>query len=167
MTIRHYAAIVAAMVLCCLDCTAEAQPAQVDARQALAVLCPGSVSLAPAFARAAERYKLPAAFLVAVARNESTCRPHVVGLGGEAGLFQLRPGTRAAGNVPLAALDRPDVNAMLGAKHLASLLLLCGDLAGAAGVFSGRQNCKVGRASPYARRVMGFYELAINERKQS
>lgn len=37
MTARHYAAIAAAMVLCCLDCTAEAQPSRVDAVQVCAV----------------------------------------------------------------------------------------------------------------------------------
>jgi soluble lytic murein transglycosylase-like protein len=158
--------LAAALVVCGLDCTAEAQPAR-EARQALRILCPKRVSLAPAFARAAERYAVPAALLVAMGRKESNCDPKARGKLGERGLLQLKPGTLAAGRVPIAHLDRPATNVDLGARHLLRCLLLCGDLAGGLGVYSGRKTCRLGRASPYARRVMGFYELAINERKQS
>lgn len=159
--------LAAALVVCGLECSAEAQPARVDAAHALRVLCPKRVSLAPAFAKAAERYAVPAGLLVAMARNESTCNPGAIGKGGEVGLMQLRPGTIAAGKVQLSRLDMPAVNVDLGARHLARCLRLCGDVPAALGVYSGRRTCAQGRASGYARRVMGFYELAINERKQS
>lgn len=161
LTIRHYASIAVVMVLCCLDCTAEARPD--SARRALAVLCPKRVSLAPVFEKAAERYGLPAGLLVAVARNESNCNPSAVGRGGEIGLGQIRPGTLAAGNVPIAHLYRPEVNARMMARHLAACLLLCGDIGAALGVYAGHRTCSQGRASGYARRVLRFWNEVKGE----
>lgn len=168
-TLRHYLAIAAALLLCCLECSnARAdEPARVDARQALSVLCPGRLALAPVFDRAAKRYDLPPALLVAVARNETNCNPHKVGKGGESGAMQVRPGTIAAGNVSLARLDRPAVGIDLGARHLARCLRLCGDFAGALGVYSGIRTCKAGRASGYARRVLGFLDDVLGRERRS
>lgn len=159
--------LAAACPVCCWGPARADEPARVDALQALRVLCPGRLAMAPAFDRAAERHRVPAGLLVAMARNESTCNPGAIGKGGEVGLMQLRPGTIAAGKVQLSRLDLPAVNVDLGARHLARCLRLCGDVPAALGVYSGRRTCAQGRASGYARRVMGFYELAINERKQS
>jgi hypothetical protein len=135
-----------------------------DARQALRVLCPRAVGLAPLFEREAARHGLPAVTLIAMARNESRCQADARGAHDERGIMQVKPGTRAAGRVPLAHLDRPAVNIRLGAAHLARCLLLCGDLAGALGVYSGRKTCKAGRASGYARRVLELVEKAKGER---
>lgn len=153
---------------CSVQCWGPAradEPARVDALQALRVLCPGRLAMAPAFDRAAERHRVPAGLLVAMARNESTCNPGAIGKGGEVGLMQLRPGTIAAGKVQLSRLDLPAVNVDLGARHLARCLRLCGDVPAALGVYSGRRTCAQGRASGYARRVMGFYDEVTGERK--
>lgn len=131
-----------------------------DVRQSLRLLCPGHLDLAAHFERAARRYGLPAELLVSVARQESRCDSTARGARGERGIMQLLPGTRAAGRVPVDRLDRPAVNVRLGAAHLARCLLLCGDLAGALGVYSGRRTCPAGRASPYAGRVLRLFEEA-------
>ena len=149
--------VLGSLFMCCDP--AHASPLT-EARQAVAALCPNRMELAPAFAKAAKRYDIPPALLVAVARNESNCNPSAVGKGGEVGLMQLRPGTRAAGNVSMARLSVPAVNISLGARHLAACLLLCGDLAAALGVYSGRRTCAQGRASGYARRVLQFMAQA-------
>lgn len=167
LTARHYLGIVAVMLLACLECSAKAETARVDAGAgpALRVLCPKRVGLAPVFDREAKRYGIPAALLVAVARVESHCNPSAIGLRGERGLFQIKPGTRADGGVSPARLHKPEVNAELAAAHLARCLLLCGDWAGALGVYSGRRTCKAGRASGYARRVLGFWDEVKGERR--
>jgi hypothetical protein len=165
------AAIIAVMLLpaCSVQCwgpaEARAESGRVEAAQALAVLCPGRVSLAPAFERAARKHHVPASLLVAQSRNESNCDPEAIGRKDERGLLQLKPGTRAAGNVPLDRLHVPAVNASLGAAHLARCLLLCGDWAGALGVFAGHRTCAQGRASRYARNVIGYWNEVKGERR--
>lgn len=169
MTTRTETALCILAVLlgsCSVQCWGPAradEPARVDALQALRVLCPGRLAMAPAFDRAAERHRVPAGLLVAMARNESTCNPGAIGKGGEVGLMQLRPGTIAAGKVQLSRLDLPAVNVDLGARHLARCLRLCGDVPAALGVYSGRRTCAQGRASGYARRVLGFWEQTMGE----
>jgi hypothetical protein len=149
---------VTVVIGCGLECSADAKPS--EARQALRVLCPSHVDLAPAFDRAAGRYRLEPALLVAVARQESHCSPTARGKLGERGVGQIKPGTIAAGHVPVDHLDRPATNISLMARHLARCLLLCGDLASGLGVYSGRRTCKAGRASGYARRVLELFEQA-------
>jgi hypothetical protein len=146
------------MLLCCLECAAYAKPS--EARQALRILCPAHLDLAPHFDRAAGRYGLPVEMLVAVARQESRCDPMARGKLGERGVGQLKPGTIAALGVPVDHLNRPGTNIRLMARHLARCLLLCGDWAAALGVYSGRRTCPAGRASPYARRVLELFEQA-------
>ena len=131
-----------------------------EARQAVAALCPGRMELAPAFASAAQKHDLPPALLVAMSRNEATCNTLAVGRKGERGLLQLKPGTRAAGTVPVDQLFVPAVNLRLGAKHLKRCLKLCGDIRAALGVYAGNRTCSQGRASGYARRVLGFMAQA-------
>jgi hypothetical protein len=136
----------------------------VEARQALQRLCPKRVSLAPAFAKAAERYQVPVGLLVAQSRNEAVCDPNAVSDDGKnIGAMQVRVGTLAARGRTVAELKKPRVNIELGARHLAACLLLCGDWAGALGIYSGRRTCSKGRASPYARRVMGFWNQVKGE----
>jgi hypothetical protein len=162
--------MLAMMFVCCLDCSAEAQPARADARQALAVLCPGRVGLAPAFERAASRYHLPAALLVATVRVESTCDPLAVGPKGTLGLGQIMPGTRAARGYTTAQLLTPDPNLMATARHLHWAIALCGcDLFGLY-VYGGRKKChdygvdsKTGK--DYARRVLGFWAEVAGGRR--
>jgi soluble lytic murein transglycosylase-like protein len=138
-------------------CEAEASE-PVSAREALAVLCPSRVNLAPAFERAARRYRLPAALLVAMARNESTCNPLAVSKSGkDVGLLQVRLGTAAARGHTAEELKRPGLSAMLGARHLAGKLRLCEDVPAALGVYAGWDTCELGRASGYAQRVLGFW----------
>ena len=146
------------MLLCCLECAAYAKPS--EARQALRILCPSHVDLAPAFDRAAGRYGLDVVLLIAVAAAESRCDVHARGKRGEIGLLQLLPEGSAARGTPVDRLEMPATNLRLGARHIAKWWSVCGDLAGALGIFSGRKTCKAGRASPYARRVLELFEQA-------
>lgn len=170
MTARHYAGIALALVLCCLECSAEARPD--SARRALAVLCPKRVSLAPHFERAVEKYGVDPVLLVAVARAESSCNPLAVGPKGTLGLGQIKPGTRAARGYTNEQLLKPGPNLMATARHMSWAFALCGlDLFGLY-VYGGRKRCLDYGADPrtgvdYARRGLGFYELAINQERKS
>jgi hypothetical protein len=75
-------------------------------------------------------------------------------------LLQLLPEGSAARGTPVDRLELPATNLRLGARHIAKWLSVCGDLAGALGIFSGRKTCPAGRASPYARRVLELFEQA-------
>lgn len=131
-----------------------------EARQALRVLCPRRLDLAPHFDRAAEKYKVDVALLVAVVRAESTCRSRAVGPKGSVGLMQILPGGSAAKGTPTGKLLLVSVSLRLGSRHLAHWLSRCGDYAGAIGVYGGHRDCEVGRASGYARRVLGLWQKA-------
>lgn len=162
--------LAAALVICGLECSAEAQPARVDARKALSVLCPSRVSLAPAFARAAERYAVPAALLVSLARVESSCDPLAIGPKGTLGLGQIKPGTRAARGYTNEQLLKPGPNLMATARHLSWAIALCGrDLFGLY-VYGGRKRCRDYGTDPktgkdYARMILGFSDEVTGERK--
>ena len=138
-----------------------------DVALMLLSLCgPGHAALAPLVAREAARYEPHRpAILVAMARVESTCAPDAVGGkdGFNVGLLAIRLGTRAARGHGALELMRPGLNLHLGAAHLARCLLLCGDLAGALGVYGGHRTCRAGRASGYARRVLRWAEQADQE----
>ena len=150
---------IAALAACLLGCPiAEAKPS--EARQALRILCPGHVDLAPHFDRAAGRYGLDAELLVSVAFVESSCDPKAVGPKGSVGLMQIMPGGSAAHGTPVNRLELPAVNVRLGARHIAKWWGICQDLAGALGVFSGRKTCKLGRESEYAKKVLELFEKA-------
>jgi hypothetical protein len=145
-------------VLCCLECRAEAAPT--EARQALRVLCPRAVGLAPLFEREAVRHGVPVTVLIAVARVESTCRPNAVGPKGSVGLMQIMPGGSAAHGTPPAMLLIPAVSLRLAGRHLARWLRVCHDMPAALGIYAGHRTCEAGRASGYAQRVLELVEQA-------
>jgi soluble lytic murein transglycosylase-like protein len=149
-------AVMLSPAVTCTECSAEAsEPA--SAREALAVLCPGRVALAPAFDRAARRFHVPATLLVAQARNETGCAPDAVNANGiDVGILQVRVGSHAARGRTVEQLKNPAINIPLAARHLARCLALCRDYAGALGVYAGWKTCSQGSASGYARRVLGF-----------
>ena len=127
-------------------------------------LCgPGAVHLAPHFERAAHRWHVPPAVLVAVARAESTCDPDADDGRGDIGIIQVRPGTLAARGHTAAELHDPRLCLWLGARHLRHWWGRCGDLAGALGVYAGHRTCRAGRTSRYAARVLGFVAEATGE----
>ena len=142
----------------CRTCHAQVGTEIAVAVRALRVLCPGRLRLAPIFGREARRHHVPADLLVSVARAESYCDPDAVGRKGELGLMQVKPGTVAAGGVSDDRLRLPSVNISLGAAHLERRFRLCGDWAGALGVYKGWKKCRQGRESEYAERVLGFLE---------
>ena len=123
----------------------------------LAHLCgPGSTYLAPHVDRAAHRWHVPPAILVAMARVESTCDPDADDGRGDHGILQVRPGTLAAHGHTAAELHNPRLCLMLGARHLRHWIDRCGDLAGALGVYAGHRTCRAGRVSRYSSRVLHF-----------
>ncbi len=143
----------------CRTCSAQVGKEISVAVRALKVLCPARLRLAPIFGRAAHRYHVPADLLVSVSRVESNCDPHAVGQQGELGLMQVKPGPVAAGGVSEDRIRLPRVNVSLGAAHLERRFRLCGDWAGALGVYKGWKKCRFGRESDYAERVLGFLDV--------
>jgi soluble lytic murein transglycosylase-like protein len=150
--------LAASMLLACLECRAEAAPS--EARQALRVLCPRAVGLAPLFDHAANRHHLPASLLVSVAYVESSCNPRAVGPKGSVGLMQIMPGGSAAHGTPPAMLLLPAVSLRLASRHLARWLRVCHDMPAALGIYAGHRTCEAGRASGYAQRVLELVEQA-------
>jgi len=168
--ILTFLACAAAVLLCSFDgCDAEAAE-PVRAREALAILCPSRVNLAPAFERAARRYHVPAALLTALVRVESTCNPLAVGPKGTLGLGQIKPGTRAALGYTNAQLLTPGPNAIATARHLRWALDLCdGVELHALYVYNARKRCRDygpdKRGVDFARRVLGFWNEVEGARK--
>ena len=120
-------------------------------------LCgPNSLALAPHFDRAAHRWNVPPAVLVAMARVESNCDPDASDGRGDEGILQVRVGTLAARGHIAVELHGPQLNLWLGARHVRHWWDRCGDMAAALGVFAGHHTCRAGRASRYTRRVLSF-----------
>ena len=78
------------------------------------------------FERAATLEKVPLALVLGLARTESSFDPAVVSYAGAAGLMQLMPATARSegytGTDALQDLKSPELNVMLGVKHVARLL---------------------------------------------
>jgi soluble lytic murein transglycosylase-like protein len=104
----------------------------------------------------ADRQGVDAALIAAVIQHESGFRRDAVGALGEQGLLQLKRGTLAtAGYDHLSdvGLRQPRINIHLGARHLAHVRALCGNVPAASwlSVYSGRKKC---RPSPYSRAIL-------------
>lgn len=117
-------------------------------------------------ARESLRAGIGAHVLSALIWRESRCDPLAVGRMGELGLGQIKPGTRAARGYGREALLRPGQNLRATVRHLRWCLDLCGDLAGALGVYSGRRTCRAGRESAYSRAVLDLAATRADNRHQ-
>jgi soluble lytic murein transglycosylase-like protein len=128
-------------------------------------LCgPSAVHLAPHFDRAAHRWYVPPAILVAVGRIESLCTEDADDGDSDYGVMQLREGTRAARGHSRAELLHARLNIDLGARHIRYWWDRCGDLPASLGIYTGgSRTCSQGRRSKRARDVLRLAEQASRE----
>lgn len=90
------------------------------------------------FNQAAKQTKLPASLLYAISKTESHFDPNAQSAVGAAGLMQLMPDTaKAEGLARNERVIDPAVNIRLGAKHLAGLVSLFGQLPQAIAAYNG------------------------------
>ena len=101
-------------------------------------------------------------FLMAVARNESTFRKHVVG-GGAIGLMQIMPRTGARFGYSAAALYDPHMNIQFGASYIARFLHSYGSATTALSAYNaGPGKVASGEYSTaYAEHVLGHQQTIL------
>ena len=122
------------------------------ARQAQneAAVSSGNAELDSIFKRASQKYGVPYAFLIAVAKAESNFRVNATSKSGAQGIMQLMPAT--AKSLGVTDAYDPEQNIMAGAKYLASHLKEFHgdmDLAAAAYNAGGAAVKKYGGVPPY------------------
>jgi soluble lytic murein transglycosylase-like protein len=119
-------------------------------------LCdPNHADLAPHVDRAAHRWHVPPAVLVAVSRLESMCTEDADDGKGDYGVGQIREGTRAARGHSREELLHARLNIWLMARHIRYWQDRCGDLPAALGIYTGgSKTCSQGRRSKRARDVI-------------
>lgn len=130
---------------------------------ALEALCPRHMDLAPFVDVAARRHLVRAEWLVANMAAESQCNPKAVNRRtGAVGLLQILPkGSANPTHLSIEALKDPAINLDLGARHLASLFVLCGALGPATHVYHGHARCRGWRDDPHVRRVCLMLQIAL------
>jgi len=90
-----------------------------------------------AFYRSASQYNVPAILLAAIAMQESSCNPNVIGGNGEQGLMQITPDKCPGGYASDGCRD-PWTNIDIGARYLRTTLDSCGgNLPQAMGQYNG------------------------------
>ncbi len=100
----------------------------------------------PLIARYAAQYNVPEAFVLAVAETESHFRPDAVSSAGARGLMQITPQTfewlqtKTGEQLPVEALEDPEVNVRYGTFFLSMLLERFGNTDTAAAAYNAGMN---------------------------
>jgi soluble lytic murein transglycosylase-like protein len=147
------ALLVVGIAACCQTCVGPARAG--TTADALELFCPGKGHLAGKVDLAARRHLLHPVVLAANVGAESGCRPEALNKKtGARGLGQILPGGSA--DRPGANLLDPATNLDLTARHLASLMVLCGNLGGAVHVYHGYRKCRGWRKDAHAVKVVAW-----------